>query len=397
MKKTLIFILLILLALGASAQRRRKEKTPPPPTPEELAEMARKEKYDRRLQAIERVTFIDSVILKKRQLLDVISLGAENGSLHHCKNYIDVNNIAVKSEYVSSSSNIDTLDCTLFRSQLGDKIVFAYPTDTCATLQMFASEKLGDRWTEPLALEGLSDSASVNYPYMMSDGVTLYFASQDKEGLGGYDIYMTRWDDDSKTFYKPENIGMPFNSEANDYLYIIDEFNQLGWFATDRGLNSDSVCLYTFIPTDSRRIYNAQELGYDTLVNLANINCIRDTWVDRIEVKKAIDRLEEIKKTSKRAEANAFSFIINDNILYTDVSQFIHKGSLPLVEKWIEKTKRLNYVVEHLEGLRLKFAKSSNKDKTELTPKITKLEAEYENLLDEINIVEKEIRSFEQR
>ena len=32
----------------------------------------------------------------------------------------------------------------------------------------------------------------------------------------------------------PENVGMPFNSPYNDYMYVIDEFNDLGWFASDR-------------------------------------------------------------------------------------------------------------------------------------------------------------------
>ena len=27
---------------------------------------------------------------------------------------------------------------------------------------------------------------------------------------------------------------MPFNSPYNDYMYVIDEYNNLGWFASDR-------------------------------------------------------------------------------------------------------------------------------------------------------------------
>jgi hypothetical protein len=225
----------------------------------------------------------------------------------------------------------------------------------------------------------------------------LYFASKDEEGLGEYDIYMTRWDEDSKSFYKPENIGMPFNSESNDYLYVIDEFNQLGWFASDRGLGTDSVCLYTFIPTDSRRIYNAQEYEYELLVGLANIKSIRDTWTDKNEVSKALARLESVKKTAKRGSSKDFEFIINDNIVYTNVSQFIHKNSLPLVEKWIEMKSSLENLIDRLNTLRLKYMKSSSEVKTELSTDITKLEADYENLLQEIHNIEKEIRNFEQR
>ena len=73
-----------------------------------------------------------------------------------------------------------------------------------------------------------------NYPYMLSDGVTLYFASKDTNGLGGYDIYVTRYNTHTNTYTTPENLGFPYNSSANDYLMVIDELQQVGYFATDR-------------------------------------------------------------------------------------------------------------------------------------------------------------------
>ena len=87
MKKTIIFSLLILLALGASAQRRRRAKTPPAPTPEELAEMARQENYERKLLVTERVTFIDSILLKKNEVMDFLYLGSESGSIATCADF----------------------------------------------------------------------------------------------------------------------------------------------------------------------------------------------------------------------------------------------------------------------------------------------------------------------
>ena len=186
MKKALIFTLLILVSLGISAQRNRRAKTPPPPTPEELAEMARKEKYERKLQAIERVTFIDSVLVKKDEVFGVISLGSENGS------------VLSSSEYFKEEK-VNSLDLTLFRSQLGDKIIFA-KQDANNILQLYASEKLGTKWSKHQLLTGLQDTIAKNYPYMLSDGMTMYYAAQDEEGLGGYDIYKTRWDIDEQKY-----------------------------------------------------------------------------------------------------------------------------------------------------------------------------------------------------
>ena len=383
MKKTIIFTLLILLALGASAQRKRRVKTPPPPTPEELAEMARQENYERKLQVTERVTFIDSMLLKKEEVMDMLYLGNENGSV---ASYAKFFNVKEK----------DTLDCTLFRSQLGDKIIYAQP-DTAAVLHLYASEMIGQKWCEPVLLPGLEDTVSHNYPFMLADGTTLYYASKSEEGLGGYDIYMTRWDSDTQRFFKPENIGMPFNSAANDYLYLVDEFNQLGWFVTDRGQGGDTVCVYCFIPNETRRIYDTSTMGRDTLVALANINSIRDTWTDQERVKDALNRLDILRTKSKKSAQSQFHFIVNDRITYTNLSQFRNEESRKLANKWLKLVDERNKASERLEELRKQYSVSRPEKKVELAASILALEQKYEKLIADVSSMEKEIRIFEQR
>ena len=383
MKKTIIFTLLILLALGASAQRRRKAKTPPPPTPEELAEMARQEKYDRKLMMTERVTFIDSILLKKDEVMDMLYLGNENGSVDSYANFFNV-------------KEKDTLDCTLFRSQLGDKIIYAQP-DTSAVLHLYASEMIGQKWCEPVMLPGLEDTVSHNYPFMLSDGTTMYYASKSEEGLGGYDIYMTRWDSDDQRFLKPENIGMPFNSTANDYLYLVDEFNQLGWFVTDRGQGEDTVCVYCFIPNETRRIYDTSTIGRDTLVAMANINSIRDTWTDQERVKDALNRLDMVRNKSKKSVKSQFHFVVNDRITYTNLSQFRHDESRKLAEEWLKLVDERNKASEQLDKLRMDYSLANDEKKAELATTLLSLEQKYEKLIADVHSLEKEIRIFEQR
>lgn len=383
MKKAIIFTLLILISLGASAQRRRRTKTPPPPTPEELAEMARQENYERKLQVTERVTFIDSILLKKSEVLNMLNLGNESGTIQSYAAYFNI-------------TEQDTLDCALFRSQLGDKIIFAQP-DTSATLHLYAREMIGDKWSDQVMLPGLEDTVSQNYPFMLSDGATLYYASKGEESLGGYDIFMTRWDAESQTFFKPENIGMPFNSTANDYLYMIDEFNQLGWFVTDRGQGGDTVCLYCFIPNEVRKIYDTNAIGRDTLIAFANINSIRDTWTDEEEVKEAKERLSVLRNKRSKTKRSQFQFVVNDNITYTTSSQFRHEESKKLAEQWLKKNKELDNTAAELDKLRLEYSSAKENKKSQLSTKILPLEQKYEKLIFDIYYIEKEIRSYEQR
>lgn len=345
--------------------------------------MARQENYERKLQVTERVTFIDSMLLKKEEVMDMLYLGNENGSV---ASYAKFFNVKEK----------DTLDCTLFRSQLGDKIIYAQP-DTAAVLHLYASEMIGQKWCEPVLLPGLEDTVSHNYPFMLADGTTLYYASKSEEGLGGYDIYMTRWDSDTQRFFKPENIGMPFNSAANDYLYLVDEFNQLGWFVTDRGQGGDTVCVYCFIPNETRRIYDTSTMGRDTLVALANINSIRDTWTNQERVKDALNRLDILRTKSKKSAQSQFHFIVNNRITYTNLSQFRNEESRKLANKWLKLVDERNKASEQLEELRKQYSVSRPEKKAELAASILALEQKYEKLIADVRSMEKEIRIFEQR
>ena len=66
--------------------------------------------------------------------------------------------------------------------------------------------------------------------------------------MGGYDIYTSTYDKETKRFLTPVNIGMPFNSEADDYMFVIDEYSNTGWFARNRNPPADTVCIYVFVP-----------------------------------------------------------------------------------------------------------------------------------------------------
>ena len=208
---------------------------------------------------------------------------------------------------------------------------------------------------------------------------------------------MTRWDSDDQRFLKPENIGMPFNSTANDYLYLVDEFNQLGWFVTDRGQGGDTVCVYCFIPNETRRIYDTSTIGRDTLVALANINSIRDTWTDQERVKDALNRLDMVRNKSKKSVKSQFHFVVNDRITYTNLSQFRHEESRKLAEEWLKLVDERNKASEQLDKLRMDYSLANDEKKAELATTLLSLEQKYEKLIADVHSLEKEIRIFEQR
>lgn len=137
--------------------------------------------------------------------------------------------------------------------------------------------KLGDgRWDqqnpEIVAIRGLPEGAKISYPYLLSDGNTLHFAVE-QEGiipehtLGGKDVYVSRYDREAHALLVPTQMPMPFNSPADDFLYLIDEQSDLGWLLTSRGLPADSTRLYTFVPSSIKR-YEGD--GLDSIALLRN-------------------------------------------------------------------------------------------------------------------------------
>lgn len=340
------------------------------------------EKARVRLQATESVTFIDSLVMAKEDLISNLRLGSESGSIE---------------TYTQCFHLPDTLDCTVFMNQLANHRIFGMPVGN-GLQRLFGQELIGSEWTDPKELKGLEleDGDIANYPFMLSDGITLYYAAKTEEGLGGYDIYMTRYDADEHTFLSPENIGMPFNSPANDYLFAIDEYNNLGYFVTDRNQPDGKVCLYTFIPNNSRRIYNQNEVGIEMLRNLARINSIRDTWSNRDAVKQAIARLEDVRQEGKNSDKpHDFDFILNDKQTYTSASEFKNAEAKQQVKFWIEAKQDLATTRTQLENLRDKYATASNEQKQQFAPQIRILEGKVEQQAAELKQQEKQIRKLE--
>ena len=121
----------------------------------------------------------------------------------------------------------------------------------------------------------------------------------------------------------PENVGMPFNSPYNDYMYVIDEFNDLGWFASDRYQPEGKVCIYVFIPNSSKQVYNYEGMDPDKMISLAQLHSIKDTWTDTDAVEAAQERLRTAANAKPRTtKKHDFQFIIDDHSTYYQLDDF---------------------------------------------------------------------------
>ena len=334
-----------------------------------------------KLNAIEKITFVDSIIVHRNQVLDYIRPSHESGSLYRSADFFH---------------NDDTKDCTVFKPQMGDKIIYAQANKK-GVISLFSSDVFNDGTrSEPVLLKGISDDEdSQNYPFMMTDGTTIYFAAQGDESLGGYDIFMSRYDAEKRRYLAPENIGMPFNSPANDYLYAIDEVNNLGWFVTDRNMKGDKVCIYIFIPNETRQVYSPEETEYKKLRSLARINSVRETWSNKKEVDAARQRLREAKSVNNLAFYTDFDFIVSNNLIYHKVSDFQKPMARQIAEKWLENRNELQKTRKELSEFRTMYHNATVEQQDEMAPAILQREAIEEELVECIRQQEKEMRIAE--
>lgn len=81
------------------------------------------------------------------------------------------------------------------------------------------------------------------FPFI--SGEKFYFSSNGHEGLGGLDVFEVDFTDENG-FLEVRNIGMPINSEKDDFSFIIDEEAQQGYFASNRAGGKGDDDIYSF-------------------------------------------------------------------------------------------------------------------------------------------------------
>ena len=335
----LLISLLVFGTTGADAQRRRTVKKPVVVEDPRIAQM---------LAATQQIMFIDSMVVDKRDFVKHIPLSMECGTLE-------------------MHDSLGT-----YTNELKDHRLTAYMDPTDSLCHIYTSDYIGQVWTELVKAQGISDD-DANFPFLMPDGVTLYLAQKGEKSLGGYDLLVTRYDGDDGGYLRVENIGMPFASEANDYLYAIDEKYQLGYFVTDRRQPAGKVCIYVFVPNQTRKVYHSEAYSDEQLRSLARIDRIADTWTNTKERQQALQRLD-----AARAEAAQASAKRSEKKGNTELDNLRHQADV--LEKALQVAR--NY-----------YAKAPASERQTLRPEIIKSENELEALQMEILKKEKQQRN----
>ena len=339
-------------------------------------------RLDRMVRNSEVVCFIDSVVVDKESFLSVYTMGNDVGSIATCAAYF----------------GDDGLPGHINETERGMDIFFSDENESDEPLlKLYRRSKVGDDWGKVQSIVGFDTQGNDDYPFMLADGITLYFASDGEGSIGGYDIFISRMDTESGRFFRPDNVGMPFNSTANDYMMAINEVANLGWFATDRNQPEGKVCVYTFIPNTDKKRVDVSLMGYDAALQIATLSSIASTQTDEDAVRKARQQMALLMYARKAAgKKEDFFFIIDDLHDYKLLTDFRSERARDLFKEWQVHTKQHLRDVEKLDALRDEYAASPSAVKARLKPQILQLEVKVEDDAVALRNAEYEIRRIEQ-
>lgn len=307
------------------------------------------------LDRVEKIVVFDSITVDKDAFLDAYRLSPEAGSL----NYPDI--LPEDADY----SDPTVVYCT----EDGREMLWGAQNDE-SVFTLRSIHRLADNsWEKPENVgDHLGQGYDANYPFLMPDGVTLYFASDNEESLGGLDIFISR--NNGTEFLQPQNIGMPYNSPYDDYMLAIDELTGAGFWASDRNRLGDKITIYMFIPSQSR--VNV-DLDDPTLAQRASLRSIRDTWptgADFTNVRKALDNVKE----SVKKRAPQFELSLPDGRVLTSYRQFTSEHAAGLMEQYVSLKKATDEAKKRLAALRIEYGNGN----TGVGPEILTMEDDME-------------------
>ena len=381
-KNILLAALLVILPSSVDAQKKKsatkakvKQKT-----------TVVDNEFEQRLESMrgftQKVMFIDSVVVSKSKLLSSLNIPDEAGSIQ---------------AYNKFFNTTDQPNSIVYLNQLRNKCVFSKFTD--GGWDLYSKEMIGEKWSNAVPLKGLDilgDDVDINWPFLLSDGTTLYFAAKGEESIGGFDIFMTRYDETTQSYLKPENIGMPFNSIDNDYFFIVDEYDGIGWFATDRNQPEGKVCIYSFIYNNVRENYVVDEYTPEQLRQLSEIHSISQTWTSNQARLGALEQLTAVyKRKFTQKKKNDFEFVINDELTYTTLTDFRSSEAAEMYVDLNELLRKKNKLDSSIERARVAYPTARQPQREQYKQQLLAAEKQSEKYETDIKNLSKKIRRIE--
>lgn len=124
-------------------------------------------------------------------------------------------------------------------------------------------------WGEPQNLgEPINTKGTEMAPFLHPDGRTLYFSSEKHVGMGGFDLFMSRRNDEGQ-WQQPINLGFPINTSGDEINFFVAADGKTAFISSQREGGQGGYDIYSFELPDDIRSDSADYLSSVDVVELA--------------------------------------------------------------------------------------------------------------------------------
>lgn len=108
-------------------------------------------------------------------------------------------------------------------------------------LDLYMITRNGEEWSEPIAMEALNSDLNDDSPFLAENG-DFYFSSQGHNSIGGYDVFRSKYDSESGSWQKPENMGYRINTASDDIYF--NTFGKIAYLSSGRAGGYGNMDIY---------------------------------------------------------------------------------------------------------------------------------------------------------
>lgn len=127
-------------------------------------------------------------------------------------------------------------------------------------------------WPKEDSIAYFNHDPELNVIYPMVQGDKMYFASKDLPGFGGYDIFCQDWDENLGEWGEPRNLGLPYNSPFDDFLFMTTEDGMYNIFSSTRGLGPDGEEVRIYVTVNDPAPEMRGVVSPKDLANMSELN-----------------------------------------------------------------------------------------------------------------------------
>ena len=253
-------------------------------------------------------------------------------------------------EFPKNISKIDSWESQPTVSSDGKTILFSSDrSGGYGKMDLYEISKVNDTWTSAKNLGStINSNENEKSPYLHTDGKTLFFASTNFPSLGGFDIFYSR-KDSLGNWQKPINIGYPINTVADEISLFVSTDGNQAYFASNNLNGIGGWDIYSFglyegakpervlflkgdLLDENKQIIEDVELEIKNLTTqeITTIKVDAGTYVSSLTLAKDDDVLITIKKEG---------FAFNSTYISTEDTSFNSPAALNFEMQSLEQGK----------------------------------------------------------